>query len=101
MPINIPTCTGFYPGKRNQPGATSEISNIALKITQVLDSCLETVCEVNGTVTKEGICDTIRNQWMAYQNEEIPEDFYLTPEEELPKTARVQESYWCYALEEA
>ena len=40
----------------------------------------------------------IRTQWMMYQNEDLPESFYLCDTQPL-KSGPVQFSYWRYALE--
>ena len=67
----------LHPEKRNQSGATSAIWNLALKIANVLKDRLTVVFGVKQDAIKDDVCDTIRNQWMRYQNEEIPEDFFI------------------------
>ena len=48
--------------------------------------------------TKECICDMIRNQWMTYQNEPLPESYYLCQKKPAMST-HSQCSYWKYDLE--
>ena len=62
--------------KINDPGATSAISNLALSISTVMESCLGAVFNLNGPAAKEEVCDMIRNQWMQYQNENIPDTYF-------------------------
>ena len=38
--------------------------------------------------------DAIRNQWHFFQNEEIPEEWYVNQQAEKPTSSRHQESYW-------
>ena len=91
----------LHPEKRNQSGATSAFCNLALKIANVLKNRLTVVFGVKQDATKDDVCDTIRNQWMRYQNEEIPEDFYIVSctDESSSSSSRTQDSYWAYAHE--
>ena len=57
----------LHPEKRNIPGATNAVSNLALKITLVIESRLSDAFEGHGILSKEEVCDRIRNQWMIYQ----------------------------------
>ena len=41
------------------PGATNATSNLALKITSVVESRLSDVLEVHGVLSKEEACDRI------------------------------------------
>ena len=47
----------------------------------------------------EQVCDKIRNQWIAYQLEDIPKEFYTKSNDEASKSSRRTNSYWSYALE--
>ena len=47
----------------------------------------------------EQVCDKIRNQWIAYQLEDIPKEFYTKSNDEASKSSRRANSYWSYALE--
>ena len=67
----------LHPEKRNQSGTTNAIWNLVMKIANVLKNRLTVVFGVKQDATKDDICDAIRNQWMRYQNEEIPEDSYI------------------------
>ena len=89
----------LHPEKRNIPGATNAISNLALKITSAVESRLSDAFEAHGVLSKEEVCDRIRNQWMIYQNEDICESYYVK-EQEVEKKAAVQESYWDCALKQ-
>ena len=84
------------PMKRNDPGATSAISNLALKMTSVLGNVLQ---RLFGLETRDEVIDKIRSQWALFQNEEIKDEWYLKPT--LPSTSgKQQESYWARAREE-
>ena len=65
----------LHPEKRNNSGATNAISNLSLRLKASLENKLSVVSGTNDT--KERICDKIRKQWMAYQNEPLPEIYYL------------------------
>ena len=65
-----------HPEKKNIPGATNAISNLALKITSVVGSRLSDAFEAHGVLSKEEVCNRIRNQWMIYQNDNILESYY-------------------------
>ena len=67
----------LYPEKRNILGATNAISNLSLKITSALENRLRDWFEEHGILPKEEVCHRIRNQWMIYQNEDIPERYYV------------------------
>ena len=88
----------LHPEKRTLPGATNAISNLSLKVTTVVENKLCSVFKVNKDVSKESVVDMIRTQWMMYQNEDLPESFYLCDTQPL-KSGPVQFSYWRYALE--
>lgn len=91
----------LHPEKRNLPGATSAISNLALKVSKVVQNRLNHVFEVQGAVSVETVCDQIRHQWMVYQNEDIPEHFFLS-DENVPESndARNRDFYWSCAYEQ-
>ena len=38
---------------------------------------------MQGTLSVESIYDQIRNQWIVYQNENIPETFYIKHEDKV------------------
>ena len=80
----------LHPEKRNNSGATNAIYNLSLKLTAALENKLSVVLSTNDT--KESICDMIRNQWMVYQNETLPESYYLCQKKPTAST-RSQYSY--------
>ena len=86
----------LHPEKGNNSGAPNAVSNLLLKLTAALENKLLAVFGTNDT--KESICDMIRNQWMAYQNETLPESYYLCQKKPTMPT-RGQYSYCKYALE--
>ena len=91
----------IHPEKRNSPGSLNAISNLAIKITSVLNNnnCLDKVFGVKGA-TKESLVDQIRDQWRFFQNEEIKEEWYKFNEEEAnASVARNVDSYWKRAEE--
>ena len=63
----------LHPEKRQLPGATSAISNLALSVCSVHRTCLQDVFLTKSPVTCEEVCDMVRNQWLVYQNEIIQE----------------------------
>ena len=65
----------LHPEKRNNPGSTSGICNLALKVTKTME---RTICKTfQVPQTAENKSDKIRTQWIAYQLEDIPEEFYI------------------------
>ena len=90
---NIPSISNLK--KKKLSGSTNAISNLALNVGAVLKNNISDIFHVN---TKEELCDEIRKQWLWYQNETIPEDFYLLTETSKNIQSR-QPSYWEQALE--
>ena len=89
----------LHPKKRIAPGATSAISNLTLKVTSVLEKRLSPVFHLNEiSSTKESLCDKVRDQWLSYQNEVIPEHFYINSQLSTTSVAQQQASYWSYAF---
>ena len=72
-----------YHEERNSFGATSAISSLALKVAKKVKNQLNIVFGVQGTLSVESIYDQIRNQWIVYQNENIPETFYIKHEDKV------------------
>ena len=85
------------PVKLKAGGATSGISNLALKVTSVLENVLGSIFQME---SKHAVVDTIRNQLHFFQNEEKPEEWYVNQQAEKPTSSRHQESYWARAREE-
>ena len=76
LPLDIPFVKHAYflhSEKRQLPGATSAISNLALSVCSVHRTCLQDVFLTKSPVTCEEVCDMVRNQWLVYQNEIIQE----------------------------
>ena len=86
----------LHPEKRQLPGATSAISNLALSICSVHKTCLQDVFLTKSPVTHEEVCDMVRNQWLVCQNEIIQEEWYKNLEEssQSPCSSKNQNSYW-------
>ena len=96
--INLLRNTEFLnPVKRKAGGATSAISNLALKVTSVLENVLGSIFQME---SKHAVVDAIGNQWYFFQNEEIPEEWYVNQQAEKPTFSRHQKSYWVRAREE-
>ena len=92
MPFNVSIkkyAQYLHPEKRNIPVATNAISSLALKITTVVENLRDSSWKVRGR---------IRNQWMIYRNEDIPERYYAS-EHGFKNKAAVQEPYWDCTLE--
>ena len=101
LPFNVLTlkyAQYFHPQKRNNVGATSAVSNLALKFTRVVGNKRNNVFAVNGKNTPETVCDMIRHQWMTYQNEDIPDSYFRLEENNKSTSGRIQYSYWEHAL---
>ena len=84
LPLDIPFVEHaqfLHPEKRQLPGATSAISNLALSICSVHKTCLQDAFLTKSPVTREEVCDMVRNQWLVYQNEIIQEEWYKNLEE--------------------
>ena len=69
--------------------------SLAMKITAVGKSCLIDMFEAHGVLLKEEIFEQIRNKWMIYLNEHIPQIFYVKMQK-----AVLQESFWNSSLEQ-
>ena len=89
----------LHPEKRNNNRATSAISNLALKITTVLEKCLSNVFSLPSSTSKEEVVDRIRDQWILYQNEDLNKEWYLNSDSE-QCLSRQQQSYWKRAEEQ-
>ena len=103
LPFNVPILkhTQFlHPDKQNDSGATSAISNVSLKICSVVKNCLSTVFSVSDPATKEHVVDRIMNQWLLFQNEDLPEHWYLNTNDQQPSSSN-QNSYWKRVKEES
>ena len=98
LPLDIPFLKDIQyinPVKRLHAGATSAISNVALKVVGVLENVIEIVFGVQAT--KDEIVDKVRSQWILFQNEDIKNEWFIKSEEPSPSVSRKQESYWEYA----
>ena len=60
--------------KIDMPETTNRNPNLALKITAVE---VIFMFEDHGVLSKEEAYDEIRKKWMVYQNEHIPQIFYV------------------------
>ena len=99
LPLNVSViCHAqfLHPETRNSSGATNATSNLSLKLTAGLENKCLVVFGTNDT--KESICDMIRNQWIAYQNEPLFESYYLCHKNPTTSTCS-QYPYWKYTLE--
>ena len=68
LPLDIPFiryAQFLHPKKRQLPGATSAISNLAVSTCSVHKTCLQDVCLTKSPVTREEVCDMARNQWFT------------------------------------
>ena len=65
--------------------------------TSVLENVLGSIFQME---SKHAVVDAIRNQWHFFQNEEIPEEWYVNQQAEKPTSSKQQESYWARAREE-
>ena len=96
--VNLLRNTQFLnPVKRKARGATNAISNLAFKITSVLEYVLGSIFQIE---SKHAVVDAIRNQWHLFQIEEIPEKWYVNQQAKKPASSRHLESYWARAWEE-
>ena len=90
----------LHPLKRDDAASRSAIANLVLKVAETLQRRLASVFGVKESdATVEGVCDLVRTQWLVYQTENIPEEFYIAPAAPTPSSTRVQQSYWDYALD--
>ena len=90
--VNLLRNTQFLnPVKRKARGATSAISNLAFKITSVLEYVLGSIFQIE---SKHAVVDAIRNQCHFFQIEEIPEEWYVNQQAKRPTSSRHLESYW-------
>ena len=93
--VNLLRNTQFLnPVKRKARGATNAISNLAFKITSVLEYVLGSIFQIE---SKHAVVDAIRNQWHFFQIEEIPEEWYVNQQAKKPASSRHLESYWTRA----
>ena len=99
LPLDIPFIKHaqfLHPKKCHLPGATSAVLNHALSIYSVDKTCLQDVFLTKPPVTREEVCDMVRNQWLVYQNEIVQEEWYKNLEESShsPCSSKNQNSYW-------
>ena len=91
----------IYPDKCNASESSSAISNLAVKITSVLNNnnCLYKVFGVKNASTNS-IVDQVRSQWRFFQNEDIKkESCQLDENEDSSSTSWKKDSYWARAEE--
>ena len=86
----------LHPEKRNHLSSKSAISNLALKVTNVLGKKSKDVFK--GTKSNPEIVDLIRDQWTLYQIDDIPPSTYLINDDTEKKNQSIQSSCWEYAL---
>ena len=82
-----------------QPRINECISNLVFKVTKALE---RTICKtflVPQSDSWEQVWDKIRAQWIAYQLQDIPKEFYTKSNSEASKSSRRTNSCWSYALE--
>ena len=60
--------------KQKAGSATSAIPNLFLEVTSVLENVLGSVFQIE---SKHAIVDAITNQWDFFQDEEIPEEWFV------------------------
>ena len=89
----------LHPEKRNNPGSTSGISNLALKVAKALERTICKTFQVPQSGSREQVCDKTRTQWIANQLEDIPKEFYTKSDDKASKSSRITNSYWSYAQE--
>ena len=61
---------------------------------------MSTVFSVSDPVTKEDVVDRIRNQCLLFQNEDLPEHWYLNKNDQQPFSSN-QNSYWKHVEQES
>ena len=89
----------LQPEKRNNPGSTSGISNLAVEVAKALERTICKTFQVPESDSWDQVCDKIRTQWIAYQLEDIPKEFYTKSDDEASKSSQRTNSYWSYTLE--
>ena len=99
LPLDIPFVKHaqfLHPKKCHLPGATSAVSNHALSIYSGDKTCLQDIFLTRPPVTREEVCDMVRNQWLVYQNEIVQEECYknLGESSQSPCSSKSQNTYW-------
>ena len=65
------------PLKQSKSGTANVIVNFPLRAGKVSPQCFAKLLLVPSSDSQEGVCDRVRNQWMIYEIEEIPPDYYM------------------------
>ena len=91
----LKNCRYVNSQKRNEAGALTAISNLAMKLCIPLQGVLNKVFPKCSK--KEDICDNVRNEWREFQMDTLPDNhFHL---KKIPANGRKQASYWEKAFE--
>ena len=89
----------LHPEKRINSGSTHAICNLAFRLTRMFSKAYYKIFNVSSTF-RFLVCDQIRFQWVAYQLNSIPSNYYIKSDS-VTDTVSVKKtnSYWSYALE--
>ena len=91
----LKNCQYANPQKRNEAGALTAISNLAMELCTPLQGVLNKV--FRKCSTKEEICDNVRNECIEFQMVTLPDNYFLL--KKIPANGRKQASYWEKAFE--
>ena len=91
----LKNCQYLNPQKRNEGGALTAISNLAMELCTPLQGFLNKI--FRKCSTKEEICDNVRNKWRKFQIDTLPDNYFLL--KKIPANGRKQASYWEKAIE--
>lgn len=92
----LKNCAYLDPRKKCDKESLRGISNLAIELSKPLEGALSKVFP--SCVTKEDVCDKVRNEWRVYQMEVLPESAYLT-DSTVKSSSRQQVSYWQKAFQ--
>ena len=76
--------------KHTLPDAINAVSNLALKVLQVVADSYNKVFNISAGSYRDQICYMIRGQWQSYQMQEIPEEFYISNNDINPGSTHIQ-----------
>ena len=91
----LKNCQYINPQKRNEAGALTAISNLAMELSTPLQGVLNKVFPK--CLAKEEICDNVRNEWREFQIDTLSNNYFLL--KKIPANGCKQGSYWEKAFE--
>ena len=100
FPLNNQLLLGanyIHPHLRRNQIALLAISRLTAKVATCLGKAMHDVFEIKKGMSVENLVDIVKTEFVSYQMENIPTSLFTKDENNRPKSAYKQRSYWKYA----